>query len=80
MVLDLEKKQLRSAPLGGETRADDIEGVTVTDKAILLYGSGKRQGDRTWSAVVSLDSGSVNAGVSTADSSLSLLGNCSAQP
>ena len=27
MVLDIEKKQLRSAPLGGEPRADDIEGL-----------------------------------------------------
>ena len=27
MVLDVEKKQLRSAPLGGEPRADDIEGL-----------------------------------------------------
>jgi hypothetical protein len=80
MVLDIEKKQLRSAPLGGETRADDIEGVTVTDKVILLYGAGKREADRTWSALVSLETGKVNAGVSTADSSLSLLGNCSVQP
>ena len=39
MVLDVEKKQLRSAPLGGP-RADDIEGLIVTDKAILIYGTG----------------------------------------
>ena len=30
--------------------------------------------------VISLESGNVNAGVSTLDSSLSLLGKCSAQP
>jgi hypothetical protein len=80
MVLDIEKKQLRSAPLGGEARADDIEGVAVTDKSILLHGTGKRETDRTWSALISLETGKVNAGVSTADSSLSLLGNCSPQP
>ena len=39
MVLDIEKKQLRSAPLGGEPRADDIEGLIATDKAILIYGT-----------------------------------------
>jgi hypothetical protein len=80
MVIDMEKKQLRTAPLGGEHRADDIDSVAVADKAILLHGTGKRETNRTWSAVISLETGNVNAGVSTLDSSLSLLGKCSAQP
>jgi hypothetical protein len=80
MVIDMEKKQMRTAPLGGEPRADDIESVAVTDKAILLHGTGKRETNRTWSAVISLETGNVNAGVSTIDSSLSLVGKCSAQP
>jgi len=80
MLIDMEKKQLRTAPLGGELRADDIESVAVTDKSILLHGTGKRESDRTWSAVISLETGSLNAGVSTLDSSLSLLGQCTAQP
>jgi hypothetical protein len=80
MLIDVEKKQLRTAPLGGDPRADDIDSVTVTDKAILLHGTGKKDSDRTWSAVISLDTGNVTAGVSTLDSSLSLLGKCTAQP
>jgi hypothetical protein len=80
MLIDIEKKQLRTAPLGEEPRADDIESVAVTDKAILLHGTGKREADRTWSAVISLETGNVTAGVSTLDSSLSLLGKCTAQP
>ena len=80
MLIDMEKKQLRTAPLGGDPRADDIESVAVTDKAILLHGTGKRDADRTWSAVISLKTGNVSAGVSTLDSSLSLLGKCTAQP
>jgi len=32
-LIDVEKKQLRTAPLGEEHRADDIENVAVTDKA-----------------------------------------------
>jgi hypothetical protein len=80
MVLDIEKKQLRSAPLGGEPRADDIESVDVTDKAIFLHGTGKRETSRAWSAAISLETGNVTAGITTPDSSLSLLGNCSAQP
>jgi hypothetical protein len=81
MVLDIEKKQLRSAPLvGGEARTDDIEGLAVTDKAILIHGTGKRETDRTVSALISLETGNLTAGISTLDSSISLLGNCSAQP
>jgi hypothetical protein len=57
MLIDVEKKQLRTAPLGGEHRADDIENVAVTDKAILLHGTGIKQTDRTWSAVISLGNG-----------------------
>src|SRR5262245_34091261 len=80
MVIDIEKKQLRTAPCAGERRADDIESVVVNDKAILLHGTGKRDANRTWSAVISLETGNINAGVSTLDSSLSLVGKCSAQP
>jgi len=80
VLLDLEKKQLSSAPLGGEPRVDDIEGVAVTNKAILLHGTGKRETDRNWSAVISLETGNLTAGISTPDSSLSLLGICSAKP
>ena len=80
MLIDVENKQLRTAPLGGEHRADDIESLDVTDKAILLHGKGIKETDRAWSAVISLDTGNVTAGVSTLDSSLSLLGKCTAQP
>ncbi len=42
MLLDLEKKQLSIAPLGQDPSTEDIEGVTVTDEAILLHGIGKK--------------------------------------
>ena len=80
MLIDIEKKQLRTAPISGDPRADDIESVAVTDKAILLHGTGIKQTDRTWSAVISSETGNLTAGVSTLNSSLSLLGKCTAQP
>jgi hypothetical protein len=80
MVLDVEKKQLSLVPLGGAPRTDDIESLTVTDEAILLYGTGKSRPNRTFSAVISLKTGSLSAGVSTLDSSLALLGTCSSEP
>jgi hypothetical protein len=80
LLFDMEKKQMRTAPLGGERRADDLDSVDVTDKAILLHGRGKKDTGRTWSAIISLETGNLNAGVSTLESSLSLLGKCTAQP
>jgi hypothetical protein len=78
MVLDVEKKQLSSAPLGQSPSTDDIDGISVTDDAILLHGLGKR--GRTWSANISTKTGKLSAGVSTPDSSLALLGICTAKP
>jgi hypothetical protein len=80
MVLDIQKKQLSMAPLGGVPRTDDIDSLTVSDDAILLYGTGKRKADRTFSAVISLKSGNLSAGLSTLDSSFSMLGTCSSAP
>jgi hypothetical protein len=50
----------------------------VSEKAIVLRGS--RENDRAWSAVISKETGAVTAGVSTLDSSLSLLGRCTVKP
>lgn len=80
MVLDVKKKQLSLAPLGGTPRTDDIESLTVTDEAILLYGMGKREADRTWSAVISLKTGNLFGGVSTLRSSFAWSGTCSSKP
>ena len=80
MLLDVEKKQFRSAPLGQDPSTDDIDSVTVTDDAILLHGTGRRETNRTWSAVISLKTGNLSAGVSTPDSSLALSGRCTGQP
>jgi hypothetical protein len=51
----------------------------LTDDAILLYGTGKRKTDRSWSAVILLKTGNLSAGLSTLDCSLALTGTCSAK-
>ena len=79
MLIDVEQKQLSSAPLGGEPTSDAIDSVTVTDDAILLHGMGKKDTGRTWSAVISLKTGNLSAGVSTPSSSLALSGRCTAK-
>jgi hypothetical protein len=80
MVLDVKKKQVRLAPLGGKPRTDNIESVTVTDEAILLYGRGMRKVDRTWSAVIALKTGNFSGGISTLLSSFAWSGTCSSKP
>jgi hypothetical protein len=79
MLIDVEKKQLSSAPLGQDPTTDTIDSATVTDDAILLHGIGKKDADRTWSAVISLKTGNLSAGVSTLTSSLALTGKCTAK-
>jgi hypothetical protein len=79
MLIDVEKKQLSSAPLGGDPTTDAIDSVTVADDAVLLHGLGKKDTGRTWSAVISLKTGNLSAGVSTPVSSLALSGRCTAK-
>ncbi|MGI8853380.1 MAG: hypothetical protein ACR2GC_08850 [Methyloceanibacter sp.] len=78
MLLDVEKKQLTSIAMGKDPRTDDLGNVTVTDKTILINGT--RGTDGIWSSVVNLETGQVSAGVSTPDSTLSLLGKCTPKP
>jgi len=81
MLIDIENKKLSSAPIGQEPSTNDIENVAVTEKSILLHGIGKRgPTERTWSALISLQTGKLSAGVSTPDASLALSGKCTANP
>ena len=79
MLIDVEKKQLSSAPLGQDPTTEAIDSVTVADDAILLHGLGKKDTNRTWSAVISIKTGNLSAGVSTPISSLALSGRCTAK-
>jgi hypothetical protein len=80
MILDVKKKQLSLSPLGGIPRTDTVENIIVTDDVILLYGTGKRKANRTFSAIISLQTGNLSAGLSTLDSSFALSGACSSDP
>ena len=81
VLLDVENKTLSSAPIGQEAQVDNIDSVTVTDDAILLHGRGKKEPtNRVWSALVSLKTGNLSAGVSTPDASLALTGRCTSTP
>jgi hypothetical protein len=81
LVLDVENKKLKSAPIGQETKAVDIDNLTIADKFILLHGVGQNAPTpRSFSALIDTETGKLSAGVSTPDASLALTGKCTAQP
>src|SRR5262245_35816849 len=81
MVLDLENKKLKSAPIGQEAKAVDIDNLTIADKFILLHGVGQHATPpRSFSPLIDTKPGKRSAGGSTPDASLALTGKCTAQP
>jgi hypothetical protein len=81
MVLDVENKKLKSAPIGQSAKAVDIDNLTIADKFILLHGIGQNAPTpRSFSALIDTETGKLSAGVSTPDASLALTGKCTAQP
>ena len=79
-MLLTHRKLLQSKAIAIENDLRATLRLSVTNKAILIHGTGKRETDRTVSALISLETGNLTAGISTLNSSISLLGNCSAQP
>lgn len=73
LVLDTDKKQLTGAQLGRASQTEDVEGVTVTDKNVFLYGT---QDVETWNATISLETGALTGGITSGQSSIALFGNC----
>jgi hypothetical protein len=81
MLLDIENKKLKSAPIGQDPRSADIDNVEVVDEYVLLHGIGRNAPTpRAFSALISTKTGALSAGVSTPDASLALRGKCTAQP
>jgi hypothetical protein len=81
MLLDIENKKLKSAPIGQDPRSADIDSLEVVDEYVLIHGIGKNAPTpRAFSAVISTKTGKMSAGVSTPDASLALTGKCTAQP
>jgi hypothetical protein len=73
ITLDLDKKQLTSAGVSGPTRTEDIEGITITDKAIFLYGT---QDQESWNTTITLETGDLVGGIASGTSSFAIFGAC----
>jgi hypothetical protein len=77
IAVDVDNKKLSSVAVGRKADEEDIEGFTVTDKALFLYGT---QDEETWNATVSLVDGTLTGGISSEGSSFALFGHCTAKP
>jgi hypothetical protein len=73
MVLDIAKKELVSASMTDKGRKETIEGLKVTDKHVFLHGF---QDEDTWSAVISLESGTLTGSISSVATVFVLFGYC----
>ena len=73
IVIDIDKKQLSETAIGEDGQTEDIEGLTVTDKAIFLHGT---QDQETWNMSVSLENGAMTGGITSAPSSFAVFGHC----
>ena len=73
IVVDLDKKTMTGASMDDKPQSEDIEGVSATDKNILLYGT---QDTETWNATISLETGALTGGIASSPSSFALFGNC----
>lgn len=77
IVVDVDKKQLIEVAIGENGETEDIEGITLTDKAIFLHGT---QDQETWNMTVSLENGALTGGISSGPSSFALFGSCTPKP
>jgi len=73
VTLDIKKKEMASLTLLEKGRSEAIEGLIKTDKHIFMHG---HQDEETWSAVVSLESGTFTGAISTVEAGFPFFGHC----
>lgn len=77
LKFDFDKKIMHSDDLGREPREIDMEHMVEQGDIVLLHGIGKNDvSPRSFSAAISTKTGKIHAGISTADATLSLVGDC----
>lgn len=77
LKFDFDKKIMTSDDLGSEKREVEMKNMVEKDGIVLLHGVGKDSASpRSFSAAISTKTGKIRAGISTADATLSLSGDC----
>ena len=71
--VDIANKKLAAITMEGTGRSEDIEGVKEADKELYLYGL---QGEQSWSAVVSRETGAFTTTISVDGNGFVIFGVC----
>ena len=77
LKFDFDKKIMTSDDLGSDPREIAMENMEEKGDVVLLHGIGKNaDSPRSFSAAISTKTGKIRAGITTADATLSLTGDC----
>ena len=74
---DFDKNVMHSDDFGSEPREVEMKHIEQKGDIVLLHGIGvNEESPRSYSAAISTKTGKIHAGISTADATLSLTGDC----
>jgi len=77
LKIDFDKKVMTSDDLGREPREVEMKNMVVQGDIVLMHGIGQNEvSPRSFSAALSTKTGKLHAGITTADATLSLVGDC----
>jgi hypothetical protein len=77
LKFDFDNNKITSDDLGSEPREVDLNNVKQKGDVILLHGIGANdESPRSFSAAISTKTGKIRGGITTADATLSLTGDC----
>ena len=77
LKFDFDNNKITSDDLGSEPREVDLNNVKQKGDVILLHGVGTNdESPRSFSAAISTKTGKIRGGITTADATLSLTGDC----
>ncbi|WP_141701853.1 hypothetical protein [Methyloceanibacter stevinii] len=77
LKFDFDKKVMTSDDIGSDPREIALNNMEEMGDVLLFHGIGQnKESPRSFSAVISKKTGKIRAGITTADATLSLTGDC----
>ena len=77
LKFDFDNKVMTSDDLGSEPREVEMKNMEEKDGVLLFHGIGNNpDSPRSFSAAISTKTGKIRAGITTADATLSMTGDC----
>lgn len=77
LKFDFDKKVMTSDDIGSDPREIELSNMEEMGDVLLFHGIGQnKESPRSFSAAISKTTGKIRAGITTADATLSLTGDC----